>query len=236
MKKRCKNSEGVCQEWPKSGKLKRNMAKTLNPLGSLLKNEGGVIYAYVLTTVEKEGNCFVQTGSAPNFQGGWITLCTCKHLMRTFRTSDGWKGVWIAGFTSVKTWGDHRNYLFYLTRAKYVFRSHKELWDWLNPQARAAKNARLNSCGDIYEPKRTNKDEFRASEYYPPTENHVHAENNDWSNDIEYSNKGKRPALLVGNPDFCFLWSQPKIYFENKLPRSKKWEDIQEFIQLLVGK
>ena len=59
MKKRCENSEGVCQEWPKSGKLKRNMDKTLNTLGRLLKNEGGVIYAYVLTTVEKEGNCFV---------------------------------------------------------------------------------------------------------------------------------------------------------------------------------
>jgi hypothetical protein len=28
---------------------------------------------------------YSQTASAPNFQGGVITLCTCKHWMRTFK-------------------------------------------------------------------------------------------------------------------------------------------------------
>jgi len=45
---------------------------------------------------------YVQTGSAPNFQGGLITLCTCKHSMRATLTPRAMAsvGVWVAGLTS----------------------------------------------------------------------------------------------------------------------------------------
>ena len=116
------------------------MNKPLSALKKALKNEGGVIYTYVLTTVEADSHgSFVQTGSAPNFQGGLITLCTCKHLMRTNRTPNNWECVWIAGFTGINILSDHRNYLFYLMRVKEAFSSHKELWDWLSAPVREAK-------------------------------------------------------------------------------------------------
>jgi len=85
MSEKCEdcNRAGVCQEWPRYGKLKKNMNKTLDDLKKILKEEDGLVYGYVLTTVKGDGSGgFVQTGSAPNFQGGLITLCTCKHWMR----------------------------------------------------------------------------------------------------------------------------------------------------------
>ena len=192
----------------------------------------------VLTTVNEDGVCFVQKGSAPNFQGDLITLTTCKHYMRTYRFPVDWKDVWITGFTGVNTMEDHLNYLFYLMRVQDAFQSHKELWNWLDPSMRRAKNARYNTCGDVYEPMPSIKDPFRALEYYPPIKNHVHKKNDNWYKDINYlSSKTKRKsALLVGDPTFSFLWSQAKIYFKDKLPRTKKWDDMQDFTQLLMSK
>lgn len=236
MSERCKHSERICQNWPKSGKLKKNMDNTLNTLKEVLEDIDGIVYAYVLTTVNEDGG-FVQKGSAPNFQGSLITLSTCKHYMRTYMFPKDWKGVWIAGFTGIDTMKDHLNYLFYLMRVQNAFQSHKELWDWLDPSAKKAKNARYNTCGDVYEPMPSLKNPLKASEYYPPIKNHVHEKNDYWYKDINYlsSKTQKRPALLVGDPTFSFLWSQPKIYFRDKLPRTRKWSDMRDFIQLLVS-
>lgn len=243
MSKKCedKNSEGVCQEWPKDGKLKENMNKTLNILKSVSDNGDGVVYAYVLTTVKADDHGgFVQAGSAPNFQGGFITLCTCKHWMRTWRTTDAWKGVWIAGFTGVNILGDHQNYLFYLMRVQDSFRSHKELWDWLDSTMKKAKNASRYKCGDVYKPTPNLTDSFDSNHYCGLIKEpkHVHFKNNYWFKDIDYRNTKtkRRPALLVGAPDYSFLWSHPKIYFKDKLPLTKKWDDIEDFAKLLVSK
>jgi len=231
------NNDEVCQEWPKYGKLKKNMNKTLSDLKKVLKDKDGLIYVYVLTTVETIQGDFVQTGSAPNFQGGYITLCICKHRMRTWRKPDDWKDIWIAGFTGVNILNDHRNYLFYLMRVQKAFQSHKELWDWLPSYVRTAKDASRHKCGDIYRPISNLKDKFNPIHYSEPIKNHVHFKNNEWYNDINYKTKvGKRPALLVGVPEYSFLWSQPKIYFNKKLPRTKKWNDINEFIKSLRSK
>jgi hypothetical protein len=237
----CKNSEGICQEWPKDGKMKENMNTTLNTLKRRFENEDGMVYAYVLTTVEGDGyGGFIQTGSAPNFQGDFITLCTCKHWMRTWKTTDAWKDVWIAGFTGVNILGDYRNYLFYLMQVQEAFQSHKELWNWLDSTVKQAKNASHHRCGDVYEHTpnlKDLKDRFNPVYYYEPVKKHVHFQNDEWRRDINLNTRtNKHPALLVGNPDLSFLWSQPKIYSKDKLPRTKKWNNMGDFIQSLVGK
>lgn len=241
MSKRCryKNNNEVCQNWPKCGKLRSNMDKTLNDLKRILENEEGIVYSYVLTTVEKDAHgSFIQRGSAPNFQGGFITLCTCMHYMRTWRSVDDWKGVWIAGFTGIGTLSDHRNYLFYLMKVQKAFQSHKELWEWLPPDVKKAKSSRYSICGDVFEPKSSLKDPFNPRDYHPPTKGHVHENENKWYQDINYVNgkTGKRSALLVGDPSFSFLWTKPKLYFKNNHPRTKRWESIQDFTQLLIEK
>ncbi|MCD6573283.1 MAG: hypothetical protein J7K95_04240 [Thermoplasmata archaeon] len=233
------NSEGVYQKWPTGGKLGKNMNKTLHDLKEMLTEEERLVYGYVLTTVKGDGGVsFVQTGSAPNFQGDLVTLCTCKHWMRTWREPKDWKGVWIAGFTGINVMDDHKNYLFYLMRVQEAFSSHKELWDWLDPAVRNVKNASLHKFGDVYEPITSNlTDVFDPSQYREPIKKpeHVHLENNVWHKDIRYKNNktGMRPALLVGDLKYSFLWSEPKIYFKDKHPRTKKWENIKEFTDLL---
>jgi len=152
----------------------------LSKLKNLLKNEKGLIYAYVLTTIKSsKNNDFIQTGSAPNFQGFVITLCTCKHFLRTWKDVDKWKDIWIAGFTSIKILNDNKNYLFYLMKIENAFSSFYELWSWLSDEDRKIKNARFNKLGDIYEPKRTIKDPHNPLNYYSPIKNHVHEENNE---------------------------------------------------------
>jgi len=240
MSGKCKDSssEGVCQEWPRYGKLRKNMDKTLDDLKEMLKDEDRLVYGYVLTTVKRGGSGgFVQTGSAPNFQGDFVTLCTCKRWMRTWRSPDDWEGVWIAGFTGINVGDGRKNYLFYLMRVQKAFCSHKELWDWLDPAVRKAKNASLHKCGDVYEPTLNLTDPFDPCHYREPIKKpeHVHFKNNDWHKDINYTNTKteRHPALLVGEPEYSFLWSKPKICFKDKLPRTKKWDDLKEFMDLL---
>ncbi len=243
MSEKCenKNGEGDCQEWPQDGELKANMNKTLNTLKRVSENGGDErVYAYVLTTVkvDRHGG-FVQTGSAPNFQGGFITLCTCMRQMRTYRKADAWKDVWIAGFTGVNILGDHRNYLFYLLRVKEAFHSHKELWDWLDSTVKKAKNASRYKFDEVYEPLPNLTDSFDRNQYCEPIKEpkHVHFKNDQWFKDIDYINTKtkRRPALLVGAPDYSFLWSRPKIYFNDKLPRTMYLDNIREFITKLAN-
>src|SRR6266550_5942511 len=79
--------------------------------GALLKSTPATlreqpVYAYIVTTIKTTPDFqLCQTGSGPNFDGGRITLCTCKHKDRaTFDPlkdqPDPWKNVWVAGLTS----------------------------------------------------------------------------------------------------------------------------------------
>lgn len=219
----------ICQRWPVKGPLKENMNKSLEYIRELLSKEKTPLYAYVLTTVKVIDGHLVQTGSAPNFQGGVITLCTCKHYMRTWRTPEEWKGIWIAGFTG-NVLKDGKNYLFYLMKVQEAFMSHRDLWRWLPPSAREAKNARFNECGDVFEPKKDSAEPYNPLEYYPPCNEHVHAKRDLWHKDIDYINRKtkRRPALLAGNPHQSYLWSKPVIYLKGH-PRTKKWE-FEDFI------
>jgi len=220
------------QEWTAEGKLKANMNLTLNELLSRMANDEEEVYAYVLTTLKNMNGEFAQCGCGPNFQGGLITLCTCKYSMRTWRERQDWKGAWIAGFSGINLLGDKKSYLFYLMKVSKSFLSHKEIWDDLT-YARFAKDARINPLGDIYEPRHdivAQEKEFDFSNYYPPIETHVHFAKDRWHKDICYQNRfGKRrPTLLVGDERYSFLWRQPVIYFDGKHPRTKKWK-IEEF-------
>ena len=237
MSKRCdyKNCGCVYQHWPQDGPLKKNMNKTLQDLTNIFKERKGSVYAYILTTVKSDGHGgFIQIGSAPNFQGGLITLCTCKHYMRTWRETYDWKGIWIAGFTGINILGHHRNYLFYLMQIQDAFPSHKNLWDWLDPNVKNMKDASSNKLGDVYKPKSDLTDPFDPDHYCRPIKGHSHFKNNEWFNDISYKNSrtGRPSALLVGDPKYSFLWSQPNIYFKDKHPRTKCW-DLEEFIKSL---
>ena len=81
-------------------------------------------------------------------------------------------------------------------------------------------------------------DEFAAQSYIHPVEGHVHCNNNNWHNDINYEGcKGRNAALLIGDPDYSFLWNQPMIYYNSHLHRGQKKSDLQTLLgEQLKGK
>ena len=88
----CGPNEKDQQPFPRKGKLHDNSSLSLNTLRDIVGSEGTLVYCYVVDSVKNEGGRFVQRGSGPNFQGDMVTLCTCKHHMRTSLSSDDWEG------------------------------------------------------------------------------------------------------------------------------------------------
>ena len=124
-----KNPEMDCQPFPTKGHLAENMNLKFADFKKKMcrEKEDVYCYCYVIASVENRNGKFVQTGSGPNFQGGMITLCTCKHFMRTFMEADNWKGKWIAGFSGLPT-GENKNVLLYLMKVENAFDSQMSLW------------------------------------------------------------------------------------------------------------
>ncbi len=141
------------QPFPTSGRLCRNLDLKLRQLIELIGRQSDEVYSYIVKSVkvDRRENGFTQKGCGPNFQGGCLTLCTCKHQMRSRLAVKEWKGKWIAGLTS-RTCGKH--WLFYLARVEVAYESHCELWFELSEQVKRAKSARLSRLGDLYEPLR----------------------------------------------------------------------------------
>jgi len=201
---------------------------TLGTLRSRLADielQEATVYCYVIATIQIDGQGFSQTGSAPNFQGDLITLCTCKHFMRTFLDAPGWQGKWIAGFTGVEA-GTGRNDLVYIMRVAHAFESHRDLWlsEALTSAAREAKAADRDEFGDVYRPATGRGDPFEPANYQAPVQGHVHAKCDSprqWHGDIKYDLgcAGRRPALLVGQVGLSFLWSKPILCYSSALPR-----------------
>lgn len=171
------------------------------------------LYCYVVASVGLDGQRFRQPGSGPNFEGGRITLCTCKHWMRTYRTPEEWRGVWVAGVTGAN--GGGRGNLFYLMRVSETYGSPLDMFRALDASVRRAKLATWNPQGDIYEPKAgiSEADAHDARSYKPPVNTHSHYEGDDWkTRDIEYRGAdGRHPALLLGDKRLSFLWSRPML-------------------------
>ena len=213
------------QDYSRIPPLKKNFNLTLDQLEPELKKyKTDIIYAYIVESIEwRDENKaeFVQRGSAPNWDGSVITLCTCKHLMRAYKTPEQWsaKPYWIAGFSS-KTKMRTRT-LVYLMKIEEAFESHLELWEKskvLTPEVRQQKLANNHRLGDLFEPKKIrNADPFDPHSYTNPRSDHSHTKNNYWHQDIfrEYYKSKKHPALLVGDPEQSYLWTTPKIYLKD---------------------
>jgi hypothetical protein len=195
------------------------------PLAEMLEGESDTVYAYIMSSVVLDKGEFRQTGTGPNFQGGYITLCSCKHRMRASLSAEEWRDKWLAGFTSVKCGG--RRWLFYLAKVEDAYQSQSELWHSaaLPQETRQAKCARYCKLGDLYEPKSRLDSEarFDPNEYHLPTSQHshrTHACDNNWRYDIDYCKKKlkikpkRRPSLLVCDPKFSFLWREPLLYVD----------------------
>ena len=182
---------------------------------------GQRVYAYIVTTIKTRPPNYrlQQTGSAPNFSGGRITLCTCKHKDRaTFHPSsdphDPWKDVWVAGLTSKSE--DPSRSLAYLMRVERSFLSQLELWRYLPVTCRRAKSASRSETGDCYEPKLSaTSHPYDPSSYHPPMGGHVHSSArhpNSWYHDVmQWGQRSQPHRLLLGHATQSYRWIHVKM-------------------------
>ena len=218
------------QDMPAKGRLARNLNLTSPELiERIAPFRECTVYSYVVDTVEYHEGRLRQTGSGPNFQGDMVTLCSCKHQMRTYFDPDDWEGMWIAGFTGSTDLGTNR--LFYLMRVSEAFGSHRELWlsETISEETKLAKAAHLDRFGDIYQPKGTAGIPYNHRRYLGPCKTHVHCEPGDWRKDIGYvSRHGRRAALLLGDPEHSFVFDRPTIVYPFKIGRGQKKSTLGE--------
>lgn len=178
------------------------------------------VYSYVLTTVKTKDKKFCQTGCGPNFEGGVITLCTCKHYMRAYKDPKGWKGVWISGLVNF----EGKTYLLYLMKVKYAVDNMYDLFESLSEKTKVIKSASNNKFGDIYTPVKRLKEsdeKYNIKNYDKPTEFHKHE--NNYQEDINYKSKNlnRYASLLVADPKNSFVWIKPTIEISH--PEGKKF-------------
>jgi len=223
------------QPFPTTGVLAANMNVGLAALRSVLKAQSGCVYGYIVDTIDYIDGGFVQTGSGPNFQGDLVTLCTCKHQMRSGLAIADWPGTWVAGFTGVREVPiNGLNYLVFLMRVAKAYPSHRDLWDSLPDATRLAKAADLHRLGDLYRPREPHGDPFEPASYQPPRPDHSHCRDKHWRGDIDSEHYGRRPPLLVGDPRFSFLWSRPVVAYQPPMhPRTKK-HDLRALLDRLT--
>lgn len=209
------------------------LAVRLRVLGPLERQKCNT---YVVKTVRPVKGEMVQMASAPNFDGGFITLNTCKHSMRTLLPAEAWQeGVWIAGMNSWDVHYGKQQGLVYLMRVGEAYNSHFELIQAFEESGRSAtvdvKAATTNRRGDIMIPRSAQLPpaEHRAvSGYLPPMVGHAHrakADHTYWEDDINHvSKKGVPASLLVGDPAFSFTWSKQMVRNQNP-GNLRPWRD-----------
>ncbi len=230
----CSSTKSECQPFPKKGQLAKNLNLNLDTICKKIDSEKSTVYYYIVDTIENQNGSFVQRGCGPNFQGGFITLCTCRPDMRAYKDVSSWKDIWIAGFSNKKT-GNGRQALVYLMKVGQAFEAHMDLWLSITipERTKQAKLAHLHKCGDIYQPQNDRINKFNPYDYIFPRNDHRHAPNNYWHKDIDYFSNftNRRPSLLVGVPEFSFLWNKPQIFspiIQNE--QIKKSDDLREFL------
>ena len=217
------------QRIPRKGKLAKNLNLSFDTLLERIVPFGDdTVYFYVVDTVKHHRNRLYQTGSAPNFQGDLITLCSCKHFMRTARDAESWQGVWIAGYTS-RSFSDQHE-LFYLMKTSLAFESHSDLWfsDSVPKETKNAKAANRDKFGDIFQPRSELGAPYSYKSYFRPCKRHVHCDPHLWHKDIKYT-KGysdRMPALLVGDPKLSFLWNEPIVSYHSELTQGFKKRNL----------
>jgi hypothetical protein len=239
----CRSDEELVQDLPASGSLAGQLNLSIADLNKSIRaaDEEATAYIYVVNSAKWNLNLGIveHSGSGPNFQGGRVTLCTCKRSMRAGRRAAAWPGTWIAGLTS----GDRGpQALFYLMRVEYACESHYELWHYLPENVRRAKSMRRSAHGDICEPRDMVRMENRESlfgpqNYYAPCANHSHRDG--WKNDLDFrihDAHGRHAPLLVGHPEFSYFWSKPVLARRQNLSKQTqgcKKLSIAEFLESL---
>lgn len=211
----------------------------------LLKILEGVetIYIYPHHEIKMIDNMFAQTRSGPNWEGGVLTMATCKHLLRTYKTIEAKK----TAFCGVTNKLDGENYIMYVGVIDKTFGSNFDLNCYLSkhhPEAIKAKLSTDNRLGDIFLPvtQLTGDDKYDSMNFEEPCDDHCRKEENDskgdakWFKDIEYvTRNGTRPKCLIFNP--ATVHTKPVYTWEGKLGRSGiviKGEDAPEqFIKLV---
>lgn len=189
------------------------------------------VYYYIIKSADYIDGKLVNTGCAPNFQGGIVTLCTCKHYMRTYNSIQ--EGTWIAGFTSIDAYLKRGNFLYYLAQVKKIYASHFGLWtsDAFSKKTKDKKNTRCNPLGDLYEPIRLNlidEQKFDSLNYHTPCEDNRHFAGNEWHNDIikrykiRNSDERKISKLLVFDPKFSYVWTKPEYKLKKQFTQGVK--------------
>lgn len=234
-----KTKRSDCQDFPNNGRLAKNSNLSLSDLKKqVAKKPLEMVYCYVVKTIKTNNSVLEQKGCGPNWQGGLITLCTCKHLMRTYFDPADWKDKWIAGFTSKGNGVNGRNALVYLMQVKNAFESHYDLWNALPPKTRESKAADRNIYGDVFRPKDnlSISDKHDYTKYCKP-ESHVHLnKENSWQKDIRYYYNNRYAALLVGNPKMSFLWNRPCIVTRHRLTLGQKKMSVTELFETFLCK
>jgi hypothetical protein len=234
------------QPFPADGLLAKNLNLPLPVLKMQIGETQGRTCSYVVRSVrlDQKAQRFEQHGSAPNFQGDVLTLCTCKHQMRASLPTEKWGSVWIVGFTS-RTIHEGRHWLFYLAQIESAYESHADLWMATKAKSRNAKAAHAHFLGDLFKPKTpipTGNARFSHSRYISPNL-HAHRTRNEdgwhngWHNDINYRHAEtyRHPALLVADPRRTFLWEEPTIYLNQKHCRNFfKWPSLQKLFSQLT--
>ncbi|MGI8551586.1 MAG: hypothetical protein ACR2PL_12505 [Dehalococcoidia bacterium] len=242
------------QVFPSEGVLYEHSNLSGEALLSQVVGQGGDLFCYIVTTVILNNGKLIQTGTGPNIEGGLVTLCTCKHYMRSGLDVDAWPGQWIAGFTSIKSVPNYRrgNYLSYLMRVERAYPSYAQLWldEEVPEEPKSQKNASNNKFGDLYQLNRHDvRDDHRPKSYFTPRRDHDHCKNDDWHDDLDHLRKHpnfkRQPPLLVGDPQLSFLWNVPALYGRSDgFHRDKKFpmtqgnhhhgnSDIREFVASL---
>jgi hypothetical protein len=221
------------QPFPQTG---QNLNLSLNDLRRKIGKTPATVYSYIVATVKNSEGHFIQTGSAPNFQDDVISLCTCKHRMRTSLDKELWIGTWVAGFTGKKE-GKGKNALIYLMKVGIAFESYYDLWNSkeISWKTKQDKLAHKDKFGDIFKPKDTYSGPFDYQSYEPPCEEHSHYKDDKWHNDIDYKKgyKERKPALLIGDKQYSFLWNKwnkPMLFYPRQLSRGYEKVDLQRLL------
>lgn len=236
---KCHKGLATVQPFPSRGLAPKSLSYLRAHLGHLEAST----YSYVVRSVKWNSGtgCFEQHGSAPNFQGGVLTLCTCKHRMRASRTADEWaSNTWIAGFTG-RTALDGKHWLFYLAKVESAHESHSELWNCMQADIREAKAADRHFLGDMLRPKTphlTGTARYSPSRYYVPGLHAHHQSPSDdtWHNDICYrlAQKFGHAPLLVAAAKQTFIWRKPSIFLDCDHCRNyRKWQSLAELVKHL---
>ena len=187
-------------------------------------HDDDVVRTYPQHQIYLEDGVFNQTRSGPNWEGGLLTLTTCKHYMRTANVD--WQYTYLAGFTPKTTCGD--SYLLYLARVARVFDSNYDLGNYLmdnHPEAWEAKLAVNSPFGDIYSPlhKLSDKTKYNPKHYKTPV-GHTRMEHDKkfnapkWHRDIKYEKGGRRPVTFLF--DNVHLFRKPVFVATRPLHRS----------------